>query len=278
MFHIMTDCVFAEVKTVIDCRDINDKIAAVQVLFARWRNAELHRKSNTEAEAILIAGLPARLEFVKPKQLARRSITSTEGLAALIHAIAHIEFNAINLALDAVYRFRGLPCQYYDDWLSVAVEEALHFQLVANHLQSIGYEYGDFPVHSGLWDMAVETAHDVLTRMALVPRVLEARGLDVTPGMIQRFESAGEFQFADILKIIQRDEIGHVEIGTRWFHYFCDSRGLDREAKFRQLFQQYTHSRVKLPLQREARLKAGFSNDELDYLEGKSLEGKSLKG
>ncbi|MFV2058247.1 MAG: ferritin-like domain-containing protein [Thiohalomonadales bacterium] len=264
----MKNSVYGVVKAALDCDDVATKLTAVEDLLSRWQNAELHRRSQAAAERILVAGVPAYLNFVAPRRLVQRGLQSQEGRAALVHAIAHIEFNAINLALDAVYRFRDMPCQYYDDWLHVAAEEAQHFQLVATHLDELGYQYGDFPVHSGLWDMALHTADDVLVRMALVPRVLEARGLDVTPAMIKRFESSGDARFADVLRIILRDEIGHVEIGTRWFHYCCDERGLDSLSKFKQLFRQYTDARVKLPLHREARLQAGFSNDELDYLEG----------
>jgi len=241
----------------------------LQNLWQRWQQGELRRLDVAEPESIPTAGVPPRLNFVPPGQLSKRSFHTEEGKAALIHAIAHIEFNAINLALDAIYRFRSMPCQYYEDWLSVALEEAKHFQLIEAHLKTLGYQYGDFTVHNGLWHMVERTADDVLVRMALVPRVLEARGLDVTPGMIKRFTGAGDKRFAEILEIIEHDEIGHVKIGTCWFHYMCDQRGLNRIKTFKKLFHQYTDARVNLPLHREARLQAGFSEDELDYLEGR---------
>ena len=186
----------------------------------------------------------------------------------MIHAIAHIEFNAINLAWDAVYRFRRLPGQFYDDWVRVADEEAYHFQLVRGHLATLGYDYGDFDAHDGLWEMARKTAHDPMVRMALVPRVLEARGLDVTPGIMARLARHGDHAAVAVLEIILREEVGHVEIGSRWFRYLCDHRGLHPQETFRHLFDRYMTGRRKGPLHRQARLRAGFSEEELDYLEG----------
>jgi uncharacterized ferritin-like protein (DUF455 family) len=189
------------------------------------------------------------------------------GRAALIHAITHIEFNAINLAWDAVCRFHELPKAFYDDWVQVASEEAYHFCLLDTHLCSLGYEYGDFPAHDGLWEMAQKTAHDPLVRMALVPRVLEARGLDVTPGMMKRLRQVGDLQAASILEIILRDEVGHVAIGSHWFRYLCRIRGLNSETTFCHLVTRYFKGKARGPLHRQARLRAGFSEAELRMLE-----------
>jgi len=213
-------------------------------------------------------GRPERPQLVSPRDLPRRKLTSPEGHAALIHSICHIEFNAINLALDAVYRFRDLPTDFYTDWLRVAKEEAYHFGLLRDHLRSLGHDYGDFDAHNGLWEMAVDTAHDPMIRMALVPRVLEARGLDVTPGIMHKLAEIGDEQAVEILKIIQRDEVGHVEIGTRWFRYLCEQRKLEPEQTFRNLLSQYMKGSIKGPLDRKARRQAGFTEAELDYLEG----------
>ncbi|MDH5571800.1 MAG: ferritin-like domain-containing protein, partial [Gammaproteobacteria bacterium] len=180
----------------------------------------------------------------------------------------HIEFNAINLAWDAVYRFRGLPEQYYADWIRVADEEAYHFNLVRDYLRSRGYDYGDFNAHDGLWEMATKTAHDPLVRMALVPRVLEARGLDVTPGIMARFKEAKINEVVKILEIIHHDEIGHVEIGSHWYHFLCEQRGLEPESLFHELLVKYMKGNVKGPFDHKSRLKAGFSQSELDYLDG----------
>lgn len=208
-------------------------------------------------------GRPPRPLLVSPRDLPRRGFNTIKGRAALIHAVAHIEFNAINLAWDAVYRFRDLPAQYYGDWIRVADEEAYHFTLLRDRLRGLGHEYGDFTAHNGLWEMARDTAHDVLVRMALVPRVLEARGLDVTPGMMARLRAAGDDETVALLEIILRDEIGHVAIGTRWFRWLCEQRGLAPEATFRELIARHLKGRIRGPFHRDARLQAGFSESEL---------------
>ena len=181
--------------------------------------------------------------------------------------MAHIEFNAINLAWDAVYRFRGLPRAYYDDWVGVADEEARHFGLMRDRLRTLGHDYGDFPAHDGLWSMARRTAADPLARMALIPRVLEARGLDVTPNMITRFRDAGDGETADCLAIILRDEISHVAAGTRWFHFLCAERGLEPESQYFELLARYLGGEVRGPLNLEDRRRAGFSEAELERLQ-----------
>ena len=255
-YHCITRC------------DPGEKIQEIKTLLEQWHRGELSLESSEEPRLIKVPGKPDRPRLVHPRDLPRRSMHSKQGQIALIHAITHIEFNAINLALDAVYRFRNLPEAYYSDWLQVASEEARHFCLLREHLTSLGGDYGDFDAHNGLWEMAVKTSEDVVVRMALVPRVMEARGLDVTPGIIARFEASGDERAVAILNIILEEEVGHVEIGSRWFHYFCDQYGLPRQATFEKLLQQYNQGVVKLPLHRKARLQAGFSEAELNYLEG----------
>jgi len=245
------------------------KVQLTRALAKRWREgAKFSLVSDGTPQLIDIPGRPSRPNLVDPRNLPRRRFNNASGSAALLHAITHIEFNAINLALDAVYRFRDMPSDYYDDWLSVADDEARHFVLLKDRLQAIGFAYGDFDAHNGLWDMAVRTAHDVLVRMALVPRVMEARGLDVTPGMIKKLLSIGDLESADVLRIIMDEEIRHVEIGSRWFHHVCDQRRKPREQTYIDLMQQYAKGKVKPPLHRQARLAAGFSEQELQYLEG----------
>ena len=212
------------------------------------------------------AGRPSRPELVAPQAAPKRALSKPEGRAALVHSITHIEFNAINLALDAAYRFRGLPRDFYGDWLQVAAEEEYHFQLLRDHLRTLGYDYGDFAAHSGLWDMALRTAHDPLVRMALVPRLLEARGLDVTPGLRHKLTSTGDVAAARILEIIERDEIGHVIIGNRWYGYLCALRGLDPVEHFQQLLTQYDAPSFGPPFHVEARRAAGFSEREIALL------------
>lgn len=249
--------------------NINDKAMAAKRLYADYQAGKLTRDSTlpTLVQSLPQAGRPDKPELVPPAKVKRRSPHNTEGQAALVHAVAHIEFNAINLALDAVYRFRDMPDDYYRDWLQVAAEEAYHFELLSERLQSLGYEYGDMPAHNGLWEMAVKTDFDVMVRMALVPRVLEARGLDVTPGMMERLQQAGDQTTVDILKIILRDEIGHVRIGSHWFRYCCEQRELEPESTFRELLKQYMKGRLRGPFYTEARLQAGFSEQELAQLE-----------
>ena len=222
------------------------------------------------AEAIAappgLPGRPPRPLLVPPKQVPTRSPFTTEGRAALLHAIAHIEFNAINLALDAVWRFAGMPRAFYADWLRVASEEALHFTLLREHLHALGHEYGDFDAHDGLWTMAERTAGDVVARMALVPRTLEARGLDATPPLQAKLARAGDARAVAILDVILRDEIGHVAIGNRWYGWLCARDGIDPVAHYADLVRRHAAPRLRAPFNLEARRAAGFSAAELDAL------------
>lgn len=208
-------------------------------------------------------GVPAKPLLVVPSALPGRRLGGREGHAALIHSVAHIEFTAINLALDAAQRFRGLPEDYYRDWVAVAAEEAVHFGLIADHLSQLGFQYGDFPAHAGMWQIAQQTAHDVMVRMAVVPRGLEARGLDVTPGMIQRLEGIGDHPGATILRRILADEVGHVAVGTRWFNWLCRERELDPVNTFLTTSLQYLGRPRSPAFHLEARRRAGFQEQEL---------------
>lgn len=243
-----------------------DKVTLSRGLARAWQAGELSLDEASPPDAFGDPGRPAQPVLVAAQKLRPRSPHTPEGRGALIHAIAHIEFNAINLAWDAVYRFRGMPRGYYDDWVRIAHEEAEHFAMLRTRLTELGYDYGDFPAHDGLWDMARRTAHDVLDRMALVPRVLEARGLDATPHIMDKLRAAGDEQTCALLEIILRDEIGHVESGTRWFRHLCAERGLEPEDTFLELFQRYLDSKVRGPLHLDARRRAGFSEKELDAL------------
>lgn len=210
-----------------------------------------------------IPGRPARPVRVQPSAVPRRGLGSAAGRAALIHAVAHIEFNAINLALDAALRFRGMPDAFYADWLSVAQDEARHFALLSARLCELGHAYGAFAAHNGLWQAAEKTAHDVLLRMALVPRVLEARGLDVTPGMIRRLSEVGDHATVACLRVILDEEVRHVAIGTRWFRYLCAQRGCEPVSTFRLLLREHG-VRLQRPFNDEARQRAGFEAAELE--------------
>ncbi len=218
-------------------------------------------------EPIRMPGRPQRPKLVHPRELPRRGFGNDEGRAAFIHSIAHIEFNAIDLAWDAVYRFRGMPPQYYADWVSVAHDEARHFVMLRKRLNDFGRDYGDFDAHNGLWEMTEKTAHSALERMALVPRVLEARGLDVTPGMIEKLRSLKDHATADILELILREEIGHVAAGSRWFRWLCERDGIEPESTFRRLLTEYGRGVLYGPFNLDARSAAGFSDEELMSLQ-----------
>ena len=239
-----------------------DKLAAVRAI---GDDAALH----TDVALAEPAGLPGRPEapeLVPPQQVKQRSVQSPEGRAVLLHALAHIEFNAVNLALDAVWRYAGMPDGFYRDWLRVAREEAYHFELLNTHLGTLGHVYGDFPAHNGLWEMAEKTRDDLLARLALVPRTLEARGLDASPLIRDKLIGAGDKAGGAILDIILRDEIGHVAIGNRWFRYLCAQRDLDPVACYAELAQRYSAPRLRGPFNLEARRQAGFDEAELAAL------------
>lgn len=210
-----------------------------------------------------IPGCPEKPELVSPLNVKKRSMRTLEGRAALLHALAHIEFNAINLALDAIWRFSDMPEAYYLDWLKVAAEEAYHFSLLNTHLASLGYQYGDFKGHNSLWEMVDKTKGDVLARMALVPRTMEARGLDANPALRNKLTQAGDERAAEIMDIILADEIGHVAIGNHWFNYLCEKDKLEPLSIFAQLCQTYAAPKLRGPFNLEARRKAGFSEAEL---------------
>lgn len=249
----------------VEC-DVETKLVGAARLWAEWRAGCL--ASGEPGELTDIPGRPAQPELLPPQAMPRRQLNGRENHAALIHALAHIEFNAINLALDAVQRFPGLPSEFYRDWLQVAAEEAYHFTLLRDHLRARGKEYGDFPGHDGLWEMALKTARDPLARMALVPRLLEARGLDVTPDIQRKLKGFGDAAGAAILDIILRDEIGHVAAGDRWFRYLCAERGLQPETMFRELLASPGVPRPRRPFNETARLAAGFSEQEIKSLFG----------
>ncbi len=208
-------------------------------------------------------GRPPRPRLVHPRDLPRRGPGTPDGRAALLHAIAHIELNAIDLALDAAWRFGGMPDAWYLDWASVAAEEAAHFGLLADELERRGHAYGDFDAHDGLWDMAVRTRGDVLARTALVPRLMEARGLDVTPQIQRRLADAGDRAGVAILQRILDDEVGHVAIGNRWYRWLCERERRDPVLAWDELAARHGASRPHPPFNLEARLQAGFTEIEL---------------
>lgn len=231
-------------------------------------------QSASDVQALDSPGRPQKPSLVEPHQLARRGLGSLAGRVALLHSLAHIEFNAINLALDAVYRFRDQPVDYVTDWLKVASDEGQHFLLLAHRLEECNSQYGDLNAHDGLWEMARRTKHDVLVRMALVPRILEARGLDVAPPMIKKLKEQGDEKSAAILQRIYTDEITHVDIGNRWFRHCCEERGLNGEVVFQDLLKGKASAYLRSPYNDEARLQAGFTVEEMRIIRQMETEYK----
>jgi uncharacterized ferritin-like protein (DUF455 family) len=243
---------------ILNAADPVRKVALSRALAARWRAGDL---AIGRASPKLRPARPERPVLRPPRDMPRRrNFGSLTGRVALLHALAHIELNAIDLAWDLVARFGdpGLPRAFFDDWLGVAAEEAEHFHLLSTRLAGLGSAYGALPAHDGLWEAASATAHDVIARLAIVPLVLEARGLDVTPAMILRLERAGDGESAAILARIYRDEIGHVAVGVRWFELLCRERGLDPQAVFHDRVRRYFTGALKPPFNRAARDQAGF--------------------
>ena len=259
---------FDAARACLDAATPEDKLARTFAAVEAFGRGELAVPDNAPApEPIRMPGRPARPKLVHPRELPRRGFGSKEGLAAFVHAVAHIEFNAIDLAWDAAYRFRDMPPEFYADWIGVARDEARHFAMLRERLQQLGHDYGDFDAHNGLWEMAEKTAHDGLARMALVPRVLEARGLDVTPGMIVKLRTLGDHVTADILEVILREEVAHVAAGSRWFAWCCERDGVDPTATFGALVEGEAKGAIRGPFNREARHAAGFAADEMILLE-----------
>ena len=247
----------------------NDPARKIQETYAIYYGLRdgLYYREPTEVLSVPDAGRPAAPALVAPKEVPRRRLGTREGVCAMLHAIAHIEFNAINLSLDAAYRFQQMPEAYYRDWIRVAKEEAYHFSLIAGRLEQLGSHYGAFTAHGGLWQACVDTEYDVMVRMALVPRVMEARGLDVTPLIQEKLRHHGEINTARLLDIIYRDEQGHVAIGSHWFKHCCAERNLPYRETFAELLSGYLKATIKGPFNVEARLQAGFDDLEIAMLE-----------
>ena len=264
---------FDAARECLDAAAIDEKIALTRRHAAAFAAGALPiDEAAPPPEPIRMPGRPPRPALVHPRDLPRRGFGSVEGRAAFIHSIAHIELNAVDLAWDAAYRFRGMPARFYAEWVRIADDEARHFLLLRGRLQALGHDYGDFDAHNGLWEMCEKTAHDGLARMALVPRVLEARGLDVTPGMIVKLRALGDEDSAAVLEVILREEVSHVAAGSHWFRWYCEQRGIDPEPKFRELLAQYARAVLHGPFNVQARAAAGFSEDELAALQAAAAQ------
>jgi uncharacterized ferritin-like protein (DUF455 family) len=263
----MLSDLYQDVEDALLEQDPQCKVKAVAALFQSWRDGSLSRDSEIAIESIEVPGRPELPRLVNPRKLSRRTPSTEVGRIGLLHAIAHIEFNAINIALDAVYRFRQMPDQFVFDWLLVASEEARHFSLLNQYLIDSGSFYGAVDAHNGLWEMVCKTREDVLHRMAMLPRVMEARGLDVTPAIIKRLSNIGDHKAVEILQLIYGEEVGHVRIGNYWFQYLCKRRQLDAIDTFRDLVEHYLKGNLRGPFNWPARLEAGFEAAELEALE-----------
>lgn len=259
--------IFEYARICLQTTDIEQKLTTTQQAWQKSQAGELSFASELPVDSISLTQFPQRPLLLAPRDMPKRNLNAPDGVAAMFHALAHIEFIAIYLAWDIIYRFRGLPEQFYRDWLKVAAEEALHFGLIRTHLRSFGIDYGDLPAHHGLWEHAEDTAHDILARLAIVPRCMEARGLDVTPALIEKFKIRQDQASVAILTRILTDEVGHVAFGSYWFKTFCEQQGYEPEQKYQELLRQYYKGKPKGPFNKEMRIIAGFSTAELDWLE-----------
>jgi uncharacterized ferritin-like protein (DUF455 family) len=258
----------AAALAILSSTDPQVKVNELHGLYDGYQNQEisLDTSRKIDHQDLSLPGRPLKPELVPPKLVPKRRMDTLEGRAGLLHSLAHIEFNAMNLALDAIWRFPDMPQEYYEDWLKVAKEESYHFSLVNEHLHSLGFSYGDFPAHNSLWEMVERTTDSVIARMALVPRTMEARGLDAVPAIRDRFQQIKEARAVEILEIILNDEIGHVFIGNRWFNFLCAKDNLSPITTYQELADRYRAPVLKPPFNTEARKQAGFSAEELNLL------------
>ncbi|WP_347989004.1 ferritin-like domain-containing protein [Methylomonas sp. AM2-LC] len=258
LFDFAAKCLFTH--------SVEGKLAATHQAWQLHMAQQLCMESTDSPLPIANTAFPEKPEWLMPRDMPRRSLNTEAGKLAFFHALAHIEFMAINLAWDIIYRFRGLPPEFYSDWLRIADEEAQHFSLIRTHMLSLGVDYGDLPAHRGLWLQAEDTANNLLARLAVVPRCMEARGLDVTPAMIDKLKGMNDNAGVDILTRIYQDEIGHVERGSYWFKRLAIEQGQEPESCFAKLLLTYI-GKPKGPFNREVRIIAGFSHNEIDWLE-----------
>jgi uncharacterized ferritin-like protein (DUF455 family) len=261
--------------TILVSTDPQIKVSQLRHLFDEYQVGQiaLNLSEVFDSDNLNLPGRPAKPNLVAPKWVPKRRMDTVEGKMILWHSLAHIEFNAMNLALDAIWRFADMPKEYYQDWLKVAKEESYHFSLINTHMQSFGFGYGDFQAHNSLWEMVERTSDSVIARMALVPRTMEARGLDAVPGIRDRFKQIKDERAVEILDIILHDEIGHVLVGNRWFNYLCTGENLSPISAYRELAKKYHAPTLKGPFNVEAREQAGFTSEELSLLESLSVTG-----
>ncbi|MFK7938004.1 MAG: ferritin-like domain-containing protein [Roseovarius sp.] len=251
-----------EVLTTADGRA---KTALSRAHAATWRAARADDRVIDLGDATppLRPSRPDKPDLLSPRDVPRRRPGSPQGRIALLHAVAHIELNAVDLHWDLIARFAhvDMPGGFYDDWVKAADEESKHFNLICDCLEALGSHYGALPAHAGMWRAAEDTVDDFMGRLAVVPMVLEARGLDVTPGMIEIFERAGETQAVEAMTVIYGEEVAHVAYGSKWFHFLCGRHGLDPKPVFHDLVRTYFHGPLKPPFNEEKRAEAGLPPD-----------------
>lgn len=250
---------------ILECADGREKTALARRHAAAWfaaREAGAPLPLGT-ASPPLHPARPDRPELLDPRDVPKRRPGSEKGRIALLHAVAHIELNAVDLHWDIVARFSHVPFPlgFFDDWVKAGDEEAKHFNLVSDCLEALGSHYGALPAHAGMWRAAEDTADDLMGRLAVVPMVLEARGLDVTPGMIEIFRKAGDEHAVAALETIYAEEVGHVAYGSKWFHFLCGRHELDPKEEFHRLVRHYFHGVLKPPFNEEKRAEAGLPPD-----------------
>lgn len=252
-------------EAVLRTADGREKTALSHSFAAQWRAARADGAVPEigSANPPLHPARPARPELLSPRDVPRRRPGTPEGRIALMHAVAHIELNAVDLHWDIIARFTDvkMPIGYYDDWVKAADEESKHFNLMCDCLEAAGSFYGALPAHAGMWRAAEDTVDDFMGRLAVVPMVLEARGLDVTPGMIKIFKQAKEDQAVAALETIYAEEVHHVAYGSKWFHFLCGRHDIDPTQKFHALVRQYFHGQLKPPFNEEKRAEAGIPPD-----------------
>ena len=263
----MINNIFTYAEECLQKSNVDEKLNLTHQAWNLCQQNQLNFESLNTVKAIENTCFPSVPELRMASKMPKRGVGSVKGIAAMFHSFAHIEFIAIYLAWDIIYRFRDLPIQFYKDWLQVAQEEALHFELIRQHLAKYAVVYGDLPAHQGLWEHAEDTADDILARLALVPRCMEARGLDATPVIIEKFKKQGDDESVAVLTRILKEEVGHVAIGSFWFKTLCERQGLNHEEKYRQFIIKYFKGKPKPPFNRELRIIAGFSDAELNWLE-----------
>ena len=241
--------------------NLDEKCRITRETAAAWRRKTLSLRLPGDPPVPERPGRPERPDLVAPRLLKKRSLGSVAGRLTLMHALAHIELNAIDLALDIVARFADgdAPPSFFGNWMQVADDEARHFCLLRERMQALGADYGDFPAHDGLWQAATDTRGDLVARLAIVPLVLEARGLDVTPGLAEKLRANGDAETAAILDIIYNDEKTHVAVGAKWFRFFCARADIRAADRFRELVHRHFHGEIRPPFNDRARSAAGLT-------------------